>query len=404
MILTGRNSANRSGVTLVELLVVISIIVLLAAFTIPSIQPAMEGRRVRLAARSVRAYLGAAQSRAIEKNRPVGVLFERFETDPRACRVLRQVEVPPPYAGDFEDSRISIMPVDFDTVMVQFQLAGALGSWSGENPITPLVGGPLIEPGDELQLNHQGHRWTIVSIQPDPNAPANSRWLWDVESQTTSGTPPTRTEPYQIFRQPVSSSVAPLVLPRRTVIDLDDSGDQNGLSTTMAGGAPGAVDVFAALDADLNDTPVPGVFDPNDPNNPYDPDNLIYRVMIMFSPSGGVDRVYRSEYNASDLAQLNFFRGTRPIFLMIGKWDRAGNASMLPEDGLHNWEDAENLWLALNPRTGQVTVAEVSTYYADPNTGQLVDNYDPATNRSKPPTVFDSRRYAREAQISRGGR
>ena len=99
-----RRHPARRGVTLVELLVVVGIMLLLAAITIPSMQGLTEGRRVREAARAVNVYFGRARSRAIESGRPCGVMFERLERQPNACVVLRQAEVPPPYSGDTWDS------------------------------------------------------------------------------------------------------------------------------------------------------------------------------------------------------------------------------------------------------------------------------------------------------------
>ena len=383
MILTGRNRANRSGVTLVELLVVISIVVLLAAFTIPSMQPAMESRRVRLAARSVRAYLGATQLLAIEKNRPVGVLFERDETEPRACRVLRQVEVPLPYTGDLDYATITLIfdpnsdPNWPNNDNVLSFPTGVIG-----DPFSPSVGPPLIQSGDVLQLNNQGHRWEITI--PDPtNGPP---WRVSLESETTANPPATFGNsvvgpvPFKIIRQPVPSAAAPLVLPRGMVIDLNDSGYTNqspgSVPALTPSNAEDKVDVFAALDTTVNVL-----------NSGIEPSP----VMIMFSPGGGIQRVYHSAYGGTDTAGRYASPTTSSIFLMIGKWDRSGEASMLPEDGLHNWQHAENLWLALNPKTGQVTVAEV---YADVLIG----------NTYRPRDVNTSRRYAREAQISRGGR
>ncbi|MGI6414055.1 MAG: hypothetical protein ACOX1P_00160 [Thermoguttaceae bacterium] len=48
--------------------------------------------------------------------------------------------------------------------------------------------------------------------------------------------------------------------------------------------------------------------------------------------------------------------------------------------------------MAINPANGFVTTAEVCPVVKAPD----------ATGRSVPPTIADSRRYAREAQISKG--
>ena len=87
------------------------------------------------------------------------------------------------------------------------------------------------------------------------------------------------------------------------------------------------------------------------------------------------------------------------IFLMIGRAERVGGAdNPLPEDGLENWQDASNLWVALNPQTGRVTVAEVSAEQA-PGVGNntSMDTYVPFS-------ISTSRVYARQAQVSMRGR
>ena len=98
----------RRGVTLVEMLIVISIIVILTAASLKLIAPA-DDRRVREAARAVNVYISSARSRAIEIGRPCGVIFRRATGTnfPTASTVLDQCEVPPPYAGDTTDAVVS---------------------------------------------------------------------------------------------------------------------------------------------------------------------------------------------------------------------------------------------------------------------------------------------------------
>ena len=96
---------------------------------------------------------------------------------------------------------------------------------------------------------------------------------------------------------------------------------------------------------------------------------------------------------------------------MVGKWERTGGdpaGESLAEDGLHNWQDASNLWISIGLQSGFVTAAEVDTRIindngtpADPSDDYYVDNTNGA-GTSVPPTVYDSRRLAREAQISKG--
>ncbi len=72
------NLQRRKGLTLVELLVVIVILSLVTAATIPLMQPATTERRIREGARMVATVMANAQARALATGRPVGVWFQRL--------------------------------------------------------------------------------------------------------------------------------------------------------------------------------------------------------------------------------------------------------------------------------------------------------------------------------------
>ena len=100
---------RRSGVTLVELLIVVMVMLMITAVTIPAISPALEGRKTREAARMVEVFLNGARNRAIEKGHPVGVMITPDENEPSQCIALTYVEQPPPYAGDYTTSTVTIL-------------------------------------------------------------------------------------------------------------------------------------------------------------------------------------------------------------------------------------------------------------------------------------------------------
>ena len=188
---------------------------------------------------------------------------------------------------------------------------------------------------------------------------------------------------FQFYRQPQPTPLAPLRLPKDTVIDLADSG-------YLAN--PASADVFGNVFTPLT---TPHVL-------------AEHRApMILFAPNGAINAAYH--WNTS--GSYGAARVMNPIFLMVGKWERTGGdpaGASLAEDGLHNWQDASNLWVAIGPQSGFVTGAEVDTRYlhdngtpADASDDYLADNVN-ATDVSVPQTIFDSRRFAREAQISKG--
>ena len=78
-----KNQFRIKGFTLIEVLVVLSIIAVIVAFTIPAMAPALKGSKLRQSADQLEALLAGAHQRAITENRPVEVRFFRFE-DPES--------------------------------------------------------------------------------------------------------------------------------------------------------------------------------------------------------------------------------------------------------------------------------------------------------------------------------
>lgn len=87
---------ERKALTLVELLVVVTIMVLLLGVVLPLAGPALRGREVREAARQVSAFLLSAQADAIASGRPIGVVLTPDPNDFSRCYVLEKVKIPPP--------------------------------------------------------------------------------------------------------------------------------------------------------------------------------------------------------------------------------------------------------------------------------------------------------------------
>src|SRR5437016_532577 len=71
-----------AGLTLMELLVVIFLVGLITAVTIPVMNPQAAPRRIREAARILDGALNLARNRAIAEGRSVGVWLERSSTKP----------------------------------------------------------------------------------------------------------------------------------------------------------------------------------------------------------------------------------------------------------------------------------------------------------------------------------
>src|SRR5262245_45918590 len=109
---------RRRGYTLVEMLIVVSIMIMLVAVTLPVAKKTMEGSHGREASRQLHAFFNMAKARALQTGRPCGLYFKfpspplgivdpTFVTAANVARFwpARQVtqvmlaEVPPHYSG-----------------------------------------------------------------------------------------------------------------------------------------------------------------------------------------------------------------------------------------------------------------------------------------------------------------
>lgn len=353
-----RHGAPRRGLTLIELVIVASLLVLLAAIAIPTIQLAVEGRRVREAARALNVYLGAARNRAMATGRPVGVALRRFENEGNASFVLDQVESPPIYTGPWLDARVQVGrpagPLQAQFLDADFAPA-------------PLPEGTL-RVGDRIRFNHQGYWYRIDGpdagdgVVNDATVELNvSLAQWQADPWPTDGTWSVPM-PYEIRRQPDVSAAAafrasiskPLQLPLDAVIDLSWSG--------FSGIGPG--------------TPPRGHFSlTNAGPGP---------VFILFSPNGGLDGVYYP--NMPDVAPAD------NVFLLVGKRERIPRG--LAEDGRSNLEDSECLWVTIRGQTGLVSTVENGHVTVDP----LVD-----FDQQVPDLLLEARQFTGDTETM-GGR
>jgi prepilin-type N-terminal cleavage/methylation domain-containing protein len=327
--------SSRRGVTLVELLVVISILVLLAAATISSVRGTLEERRVREAGRALSVYLGSARNRALETGRPCGIAIQRFGTTAPLnsfAMIVEQVEVPPPYAGDLIGA-VAFLSVSNSQPGVSVTLKATFG---------PPINAAMVNVGDTIQFNGQGPPFAVASGE---NLGQFNKTCSNVTTQpfVLGGgqlTPwmfnqPPNGVPYKIYRRPMKGPASPLQLPSGAVIDLQFSGWDGGDFSTGT--------------------------------NP---------IVILFSPNGSLDRLYcDSVPNGVQSISL-------PIYLLVGKRERVGGGA----DGIFNWQDLHNRWIAMNPQTGLLATAEI--YY---------------TQQTGAPGLAESRTYAKKFQ-SMGGR
>lgn len=405
-------SINTRGITLVEMLVVVSIMVLVMAIAIPVLRPALETRETRDAARSITAYFGAARFRALELRRPYGVMLERHSTVRNASVTLRQVEIPPSYAGDTYNTRVIVQWTGTVYRNGNYDNASNIDGDAGTNHLTtpglPVVtvavqsgtiAAATIRPGDLVRFSSQNFWFRILPFNYPPDVatfedlPANPGFVDPARPmraivQAPPGTKlpwasPSPPLAFDIERQPYLSSTMntfiasrtaekPLLLPRSTTIDLSASGSE----MTPAG-------------FDFRD-PSTGNAGPTD--GP---------VVLIYSPDGNIDRVL--------IGGLQY-RVTEPIYLLLGKRERMLMPDELPSpvsdgwaptiDQWPNWLDTTNLWLVIHPQSGAIKVAE-NTYQDPPPHQAGVFEWDNWTTWG--PKLYNARDLARSTD-GLGGR
>ena len=98
------------GFTLVELLIVITIMLVMVGVAIPTIRLLVKGDKVREAAREVNLFIESARAEAII-NGHAGVWLERDKDLNKVTRIFK-VKRPAKYGGDFKDIVCYVRPID----------------------------------------------------------------------------------------------------------------------------------------------------------------------------------------------------------------------------------------------------------------------------------------------------
>lgn len=353
--LTSTRRPLRSGMTLVELLVVLMITVMLFALAATSVRPAMENRKTKEASRILIATLAQAKARAMQIGRPVGVWVQGGDSlgdvNFNFATELYLAETPLPYSGDFETS-----------VAV---LTGP-GAFTVSKTFNSRFAGPsaMVRVGDRIRFNYRAPEFRITRIfDPDPtdnSVPVEVNYDLTMDGSGQSHMPPQgATAPYQVIRQATRTG-APIELPGGVCIDLRNSGTGPGV--------PGAAWTSPIDGIPLDWTtyePPPGVefrlrswltnAEPGDAS-----------VLVMFSPNGNVLSVTRNANSNLGAARLTDLAPST-IHFLIGKLDQMDVAGTLnysshddpnePIEFNRNLVDPASLWVSIGTRSGNATSA-----------------------------------------------
>jgi prepilin-type N-terminal cleavage/methylation domain-containing protein len=372
---------ERRGLTLVELLIVVTIAVVLLAASVPLLRIPLQSRKVREASRTVNVLMARAKSRAAEIGRPAGVMLKRDPNSPDGAFFASQmylIESPNSYAGDLTYSGVDPDPRDESAAWVRLKLYrdmngnvirttgvawllngdtyGALAAnrASGDRirfgyrePTYEVLGSTITVLGDDIN-DQDGLPDLLTPNPPVPQYPLDingdmnpdTPQIVVVEFDFGGHRPPAfvsstpKWVPFQIDTYPVMGAgnqalAQPVDLPTGICVDLTVSGMGPRFNQFIGAGATDAT-----------------------------------AVSIMFAPNGTIDRIYHS--NPSTGA-IMWQYGTSTVFLLLGKTEQVFPANVLriDEETRSNLQDEESLWVTINPQTGKVTTAE-NTSLRDP--------------------------------------
>lgn len=346
------------GMTLVELLIVIAIIVTVSAAILPTLKDSLKDQKIKQASRMLIGMIESCKAEALASGKTVGISFERLNSDSlegisTSIQVVRLEEMPP-YSGDFQEAGgyLEATAVSgtsdsvFTSALISQREAGSLlsivavgdsivfGDSSVRFPITRIEAVTIPPPGGSVP-----EPFFRVHFRNNTNVSSYVAMLPDVRLLPVTGLNTNAKVPFKIFRRPVRNELAVLQLPKGICIDLSCSG-LDGIE-------------FSAKA--ISSQPI------NPPLRDYGP------VSIMFSPSG---EVHRYTVGAGGLVRSYVTDGD--IYLLLGKIDRvspvnelepvdlaAGTVNNQASALVGNLMTSESLWIKVSRANGRVSSASV---------------------------------------------
>ena len=314
-------SIRRAGMTLVELLVVITILGLLAVTVLPALATSAESRRTRETTRMVSSFISKAQGRAIGRQEWSGLKLAAVNASSVAAIDLFLADVPEAYRGDTTSAALTISGTPSST------MATAVPASAGDISFSGSVG---IQPGDPIRFDGRGTPYEISSASSNSiifKLRGNAAVAKEDVGQSAHNTPwPALNVPhtFEIYRQPQPSGL-PLTLAGGRAIDLYWS----GFGPPQSNGIAGTYQQFSTLGGAGSS------------------------VSILFDSVGRLRQLVIGAYR---------YTVTGPVYLLIGRADRAGQGYgtlNTNDDSLGaNWQYPDSYWIAIDPLTGLVRTSE----------------------------------------------
>jgi prepilin-type N-terminal cleavage/methylation domain-containing protein len=258
-------AARRNGLTLIELLVAMAIILVLVTLTALLAPSLADKHRVAKSADLVQQWLLISRQRALRDQAPRGVRLV-LDADGHARKMV-YIEEPEPFTGGI------LVVQDANTAYCTADL------WGGYSQAEPHLW--PVQPGDYLQLTesaNESQMFRIVDVQrlvpPIQGPPGWPQFMFQIRTQGSMpvATPLAATLAYKIHRSPRPlPGEAELVLPKGVIIDMSPLNP--------------AADSWGSI------VPPEQRFLPNPSGIPTDPPTLVSNHDVVFAPSGNVIRV-----------------------------------------------------------------------------------------------------------------
>jgi prepilin-type N-terminal cleavage/methylation domain-containing protein len=204
-------SSFRRGFTLVELLVVLSLIVILMSLTAAALPGLQRRQKVARGVGLLQGWLRVAQQQALRDRMPTGVRLQRNADNPLVVTELSYIQQPDDFYGGLGSS----VAVGWPSASVPPNIVvGAGVDFAGGFAGQPSSFWP-VQPGDYLETQGGGWVRRITAVRPS---------ALQLASAPPTSVPPTAQ--YRIIRQPRGQiGEPPLLLPSDMVIDLTLSRD-----------------------------------------------------------------------------------------------------------------------------------------------------------------------------------
>ncbi len=329
---------NRDGVTLIEILVVITIMGVLTAIMIPQMRIINKDRNIRETARVVGSVFANASQRAINEG-SAGVLITRhpnftwtsnYYSTPvnvkHACTTMYTLRSLPPYTGD--NLTASTADIALGVVTIDRPL---------EHDSTLAVPRLVIRTNDYISFNYSSARYRMLNVRVNLGDP--DKLDFDLDMAGYLPTPPDTTAgtgvDFVIYRQPKKLESSRVELPEGYLIDLRYSGS----TLSSAIGAPFGTTL----------------------NQPIDPANTpldiakFEEIRVLFNDGGAIDQMY-----AYDNSAISSSGNPAPLGSSFAR--RLGGSfhlyvSAYETDGVTRPLDRpSNLWVTVNNQTGGVNI------------------------------------------------